>query len=253
MEHYVRYLHKDTIAYGILNEETITTLHGNDFSSFKMTNQQLSISAVKLLAPCTPSKAVCVGLNYKDTILEPGTSWPQEPLLFIKPSTSVLHPRDSIIKWPMIQSLVFEAELAIVISKRAHLVSQENAHEYIWGYTIANDVTAKDLQKKDGLWARSKSFDTFLPLGSWITRGIEPNNLEIASYINGKQLQLGNTSNLIFGVEYLISFISQIMTLLPGDVILTGTPGGYGGSVNVGDTVEIMIEHLGTLLNYVKD
>lgn len=252
MERYVRFLHEEKVSYGLLMGEEITVLRGEDFASFQITEKRLLQNEVQLLTPCTPSKAVCVGLNYSDTILEPGVLWPKEPLLFIKPSTSLLHPSGSIIKWPMIQNLVYEAELAVVISKKAHLVSQENAHEYIWGYTIANDVTARDLQKKDVLWARSKSFDTFLPLGPWITRGIQPGNLGIASYINGKKLQDGNTSKLIFGVEYLISFISHVTTLLPGDVILTGTPGGYGVSIDVGDIVEIEIEHLGKLLNTVK-
>jgi len=172
-----------------------------------------------------------------------------EPLLFIKPSTSLTADGENIVKWPMTDHLNFEAELAIVIGKEAHLVPEKEVYQYIWGYTIANDVTAKDLQKSDGLWSRSKSFDTFLPLGPWIVRGIDPHNLTITSYLNGEQKQKGNTGDLIFGIEYLVSFISHITTLLPGDIILTGTPGGYGKTLNVGDEVEIEISEIGKLTN----
>lgn len=252
MKRYVRFNNGNKICYGLIKGERVAELIGEEFPDFKESGIEYDLSSVKLLAPCTPTKAVCVGLNYKDTILEPGAKWPVEPLLFIKPSTSITNPEDSIIKWPMIKDLAFEAELAIVIGKKAHLVSEDDAHQYIWGYTIANDITAKDLQKADVLWGRSKSFDTFLPLGPWIARGIDAHNLTITSYLNGSQKQKGNTADLIFGIEYLVSFISHVTTLLPGDVILTGTPGGYGSSLNVDDKVEIEISEIGKLTNHCK-
>lgn len=252
MEQYVRYNNGSKICYGLIKGEKVIELMG-EFPDFTASEVEYDLSSIKLLAPCTPSKAVCVGLNYKDTILEPGAKWPVEPLLFIKPSTSIINPGENIIKWPMTENLAFEAELAIVIGKEAHLVPENDVHRYIWGYTIANDVTAKDLQKADGLWARSKSFDTFLPLGPWIARGIDAHNLSINSYVNGEQKQKGSTSDLLFGIEYLVSFISHVMTLRPGDVILTGTPGGYGSSLNVNDKVEIEISEIGKLTNQCSE
>lgn len=250
MERYVRFNNGSKISYGIVNGDQVVELVGDELSHFQKTEVIHDLSSLNLLPPCSPTKAVCVGLNYKDTILEPGAKWPVEPLLFIKPSTSLIATGENIIKWPMTNHLNFEAELAIVIGKEAHLVPEKEAHEYIWGYTIANDVTAKDLQKADGLWGRSKSFNTFLPLGPSIVSGIDPHDLTITSYLNGEQKQKGNTSDLIFGIEYLVSFISHITTLLPGDIILTGTPGGYGSTLNVGDQVEIEISEIGMLTNH---
>lgn len=252
MEKYVRFNNGSKICYGLIKGEKVTELMG-EFPDFSASEVEYDLSSIKLLAPCTPSKAVCVGLNYKDTILEPGAKWPVEPLLFIKPSTSIINPGENIIKWAMTENLAFEAELVIVIGKEAHLVPENDVHQYIWGYTIANDVTAKDLQKADGLWARSKSFDTFLPLGPWIARGLDPHNLLINSYVNGEQKQKGSTSDLLFGIEYLVSFISHVMTLRPGDIILTGTPGGYGSSLNVNDKVEIEISEIGKLTNQCSE
>ncbi|HHV64831.1 MAG TPA: fumarylacetoacetate hydrolase family protein [Peptococcaceae bacterium] len=250
MERYVRYKNGNNIRYGLVEGDKVVELSGEGFPNFQRTGIRHELSSLKLLAPCEPTKAVCVGLNYKDAILEPGAKWPKEPLIFLKPSTSVIAQEDNIVKWPMVEHLNFEAELAIVIGKKAHLVPEKEVNQYIWGYTIANDVTAKDLQKADGLWTRSKSFNTFLPLGPWIVSGIDPHNLTVASYLNGEQKQKGNTCDLIFGIEYLVSFISHITTLLPGDVILTGTPGGYGKALNVGDKVEIEISGIGKLTNY---
>ncbi|AFL98786.1 2-keto-4-pentenoate hydratase/2-oxohepta-3-ene-1,7-dioic acid hydratase [Desulfitobacterium dehalogenans ATCC 51507] len=252
MERYVRFNNGNKICFGLVKGDIVAELIGEELSDFKESGIEHDLSSLKLLAPCNPTKAVCVGLNYKDTVLEPGAQWPKEPLLFIKPSTSITNPGDDIIKWAMTEDLAFEAELAIVIGKKAHLVPEEEAHEYIWGYTIANDVTAKDLQRADTLWTRSKSFDTFLPLGPWIVSGIDAHNLMITSSVNGQQKQKGTTADLIFGIEYLVSFVSHITTLLPGDIILTGTPGGYGSSLDVNDKVEIEISEIGKLMNTCK-
>lgn len=251
MKFYVRFLYENTINYGLLKGERITLLKGADFSNFEITTESYDLNSVELITPCTPSKAVCVGFNYTDTELDPNMEWPEVPLLFLKPPSSIINNGSKIIQYPMVKDLACEAELAVVIGKKAHRISQDEVKDYIWGFTIANDVTAKDIQKADGLWTRSKSFDTFLPIGPWIVRGIDHKQLGIRSYINGCLVQEGNTSNLLFNVEYLISYISQVMTLLPGDLILTGTPGGQGSRVQNGDKVEIEIEKIGNLVNEV--
>lgn len=198
----------------------------------------------------SPSKIIAVGLNYKDHAKELGMDLPDEPVLFMKAPTSVIQPGEKIIYPLQTKNLHYEAELAVVIGKKCRNVTANEAKEYIRGFTCANDVTARDLQKKDGQWTRAKSFDTFCPLGPQLVKNIDPNQLEIKLYLNGKLKQSSNTSNMIFKVEELVSFVSQIMTLLPGDVILTGTPPGVG-PMQVGDVVEVEIEGIGKLNNQV--
>lgn len=177
---------------------------------------------------------------------------PKEPCIFLKPPSSVIGHGDSII-YPLQSSRVdYEAELAIVIKKKAHMVPEDKVKDYILGYTCANDVTARDLQKIDGQWTRAKSFDTFCPLGPRVTGQIDPDNVAIRLYVNKELRQNGHTSNFIFNTSILVSFISSIMTLFPGDVILTGTPSGVG-PLKIGDTVEVEIEGIGRLTNYVED
>ncbi|MGB9859366.1 MAG: fumarylacetoacetate hydrolase family protein [Moorellaceae bacterium] len=238
------------IFYGRLEEDRIAVLEGDIFGSPREKGEVYRLEEVKLLAPCRPSKAVCVGLNYRSHAQEMRLEIPEEPVIFIKPSTSVIGPGEEIIFWPMVGRLDYEAELAVVIGKPCRNVSEKEAPDYIFGYTIGNDVTARDLQKRDGQWTRAKSFDTFLPLGPYIVRGVEVTDLAVQAYLNGELRQDGRTSQLIFSVPYLVSFISQVMTLLPGDVILTGTPEGIG-SMQVGDRIEIRIEELGSLVNTV--
>ncbi|MGI9951682.1 fumarylacetoacetate hydrolase family protein [Moorellaceae bacterium AZ2] len=250
VERLVRFLNKGEILYGRLEQDTIVALEGDIFNAPRETGQTFPLDGVKLLAPCRPSKAVCVGLNYKNHAAEMKQELPAEPVIFLKPPTSVIGPGESIIYWPMVGRLDYEAELAVVIGKPCHRVSEREAEDYIFGYTIGNDVTARDLQKKDGQWTRAKSFDTFLPLGPYIVRGVDPADLAIQAYLNGELRQDSRTSQLIFPVPHLVSFISQIMTLLPGDVILTGTPEGVG-SMQVGDEIEIRIQELGSLVNRV--
>lgn len=247
---FVRFLANGQPLYGRLEGEVVIALEGDLFNGYREKGESYYLKEVKLLAPCQPSKAVCVGLNYRSHAAEMRQPLPKEPVLFLKPSTSLIGPEEEIIYWPGIGRLDFEAELAVVIGKVCHKIKEEEAQQYILGYTIANDVTARDLQKKDGQWTRAKSFDTFLPLGPYIVTGIAPDDLLIQARLNGELKQNSRTSQLIFSVPYLVSFISQVMTLLPGDVILTGTPEGVG-PMQVGDTIEIYIEELGSLTNRV--
>jgi 2-keto-4-pentenoate hydratase/2-oxohepta-3-ene-1,7-dioic acid hydratase in catechol pathway len=191
-----------------------------------------------------------VGLNYVDHAKELKMEIPEEPILFMKPPSSLLGPDENIVYPAMSQQLDYEAELAVVLKKKARFVTEEQAREVILGYTCSNDVTARDLQKKDGQWTRAKSFDTFAPLGPCIATDLDPNHLKIELFLNGEKKQSSSTSNMIFNCARLVSFVSQIMTLLPGDVIMTGTPPGVG-PMKVADTVEVAIEGIGSLKNSV--
>ena len=236
--------------HGLVEGEQVKRIE-NPFVSLEPSGETYSIQDLKVLAPCVPGKAVCVGLNYRDHILEMGHDFPKEPVLFLKPTTS-LTGTGSFIEIPEISQRVdYEAELAIVIGSRCKNVLAQNVQQHILGFTCANDVTARDLQSKDGQWTRSKSFDTFLPLGPYIVTGINPDRLHIFLYHNGKIKQESNTINLIFNCAELVSYISKIMTLEPGDIILTGTPSGVG-PMKKGDTVEVVIESIGNLVNTVK-
>ncbi|HOC45322.1 MAG: fumarylacetoacetate hydrolase family protein [Syntrophorhabdaceae bacterium] len=198
-----------------------------------------------------PSKVIAIGLNYRDHAKEFNMPIPDYPILFLKPPTAVIEDGDDIIFPPQTQELHYEGELGIVISERAKSVPVSEADRYIAGYTCANDVTARDLQRMDGQWTRAKSFDTFCPLGPRIVKDIDPGVLGITTRVNGQVRQRSTTANMIFNVYELVSFVSGIMTLLPGDVIITGTPPGVG-ALNPGDTVEIDIERIGTLKNKVR-
>ena len=197
-----------------------------------------------------PSKIICVGLNYKDHADELGMQYPEVPILFMKPNTSIIYEGDEIIMPSMSERVDYEAELAIVIGKKCKDVSEKDALEYVEGFTCLNDVTARDLQKKDGQWTRAKSFDTFCPIGPKVVKLDEPNNVDVICRVNGEVKQKGNTNNMVFSVEKLISFISKIMTLEEGDIISTGTPSGIG-PFKEGDVVEIEIPEIGVLRNKV--
>lgn len=236
--------------WGILDGVKIRFIDGDIYGSYRVTEQTVDLDDVQLLAPCAPSKGVCIGLNYHDHAQEMQLTLPEEPLFFLKPSTSLNHPSGQV-EYPAIShNLHYEAELAIVIKKKARHVSEADAHDYILGYTCANDVTARDIQMKDGQWTRGKSFDTFMPLGPCIETELDPHNLHIRLYLNGELKQSSNTRNLIFSVPRLIAHVSQVMTLLPGDVILTGTPAGVG-AMQVGDQVMVEIEGIGRLVNTI--
>jgi 2-keto-4-pentenoate hydratase/2-oxohepta-3-ene-1,7-dioic acid hydratase in catechol pathway len=208
-----------------------------------------NLSEVELLAPCRPSKIVCVGLNYVEHAKELKMKLPEEPILFLKPPSAVIGPEEKIVIPKSSQRVDYEGELGVVIGNRCKDVSAEDVNKYVLGYTCFNDVTARDLQQKDGQWTRAKSFDTFAPIGPWIA-SIDPSNADIKTRVNGQVKQSSNTSDLIFGVPQLIEFISQVMTLEPGDVIATGTPPGVG-RLEKGDLVEVEIEGIGVLKNQV--
>jgi 2-keto-4-pentenoate hydratase/2-oxohepta-3-ene-1,7-dioic acid hydratase in catechol pathway len=236
-------------AYGVLQEDLIFPLGAPPFKGIFKTGEALPAAGARLLAPCSPSKIVAIGMNYRDHAAEIGLPLPEEPLLFIKPSTAVIGPEANIVYPRMSQRVDYEAELAVVIGRPCRHVTDAAAKDYILGYTAINDVTARDLQKKDGQFTRSKGFDTFAPLGPWIETEIpDPDHLTVEAYLNGERRQHSHTGNLVFGVFKLVSFISQIMTLLPGDVIATGTPAGIG-PMQPGDVVEVRVEGVGTLRN----
>ncbi|MBD5787784.1 fumarylacetoacetate hydrolase family protein [Cellulosimicrobium terreum] len=206
---------------------------------------------VRLLAPVIPrSKVVAVGRNYADHAKEMGTEVPSRPLIFLKPNTSVVGPDDPIVLPDFSQEVSYEAELAVVIGRLAKDVSPDAASSYILGYTVANDVTARDAQRTDGQWARAKGFDSSCPLGPWIDTDLNPEDIGVRSRVNGEVKQDGRTRDMVFDVAYLVSYISEAMTLLPGDVILTGTPAGVG-RIDVGDRVECEVEGIGVLANPV--
>lgn len=249
---FVRCVIKNKVETGLLEDGLIYRLEGDMFGPFSKGETLGAVEAVeRFLPPVEPSKVAAVGLNYRDHAAEVGQALPEEPLLFLKPSTSVVGQGDPVV-YPksMTERVDYEAELAIVIGKNCHDVEPGEAWDYILGYTCANDVTARDLQSKDGQWTRSKSFDTFCPLGPWIVSGIDPSDLEISLLLNGKQVQHSRTSQFIFPVEVMVSHVSKVMTLLPGDVIITGTPAGIG-PVKKGDVMEVKIEHIGVLRNPV--
>jgi len=209
----------------------------------------LSLNDVELLAPCQPSKIVCVGLNYTEHARELKMEIPDEPILFLKPPSAIIGPGEEIVYPPSSQQVDYEGELGVVIGKRCKNISAEDYEKYVLGYTCINDVTARDLQRKDGQWTRAKSFDTFAPFGPWIAK-IDPSNAAIQTRVNGVVKQKSSTSDLIFGVPKLVEFISGVMTLEPGDLIATGTPPGVG-MLQKGDVVEVDIEGIGVLKNFV--
>ena len=248
---YVRFLHQNKPYYGQLEENNVLPLSGSPFHTVSVQGAAISLKDVRFLPPCEPSKIVAVGLNYADHAKEMHLAVPDFPALFLKPSTSVIGPDDGICYPSMSAQVDYEAELAVVIGKKAHRVKQETAKDYIFGYTCLNDVTARDLQHMDSQWTRAKGFDTFAPVGPWIETDVQPDELDICARLNGKIVQKSNTKNLIFKVDYLLSVISQIMTLYPGDIITTGTSSGIG-PMKVGDTVEVEIEGIGILKNTVQ-
>ncbi len=248
-----RFSHGGDLKFGILDDDELVVLRGDPmFVGFETTEQRVALADVKLLAPVIPrSKVVAVGRNYRDHAAELGNEVPAEPLLFFKPNTSVIGPGDTIVLPPQSEQVDFEGELAVVIGSIAKNVIAADATSVIFGYTVANDVTARDLQKKDGQWARAKGFDTFCPLGPVIETEFVVGNQVIGTRVNEQIRQAGSLADLVHSVPAIIEYVTAAFTLLPGDVILTGTPAGVGPIVS-GDSVEVTVEGIGTLVNPVR-
>jgi 2-keto-4-pentenoate hydratase/2-oxohepta-3-ene-1,7-dioic acid hydratase in catechol pathway len=247
----VRIKSGDDIVYGVADAEGVLVYNGSPFVAWEPTEAVVPWPAVTLLSPVIPTKVMCVGKNYEDHAAEFDGEVPQEPLIFMKPATSVIGPNSHVIHPPISNEVHHEAELAVVMSKPARNVKAEDASQYIFGYTAANDVTARDLQRKDGQWTRAKGFDTFCPLGPAIETELDPlERLAVICRVNGEVRQAGFTSDMVFGVAEIIEYITAFTTLLPGDVILTGTPSGVG-KVVAGDLMEVEVDGIGTLANRV--
>ncbi len=249
---FVRYQTKEkTPRYGWLLDEKIGDIEGDLFGEFRRLDANLPLADVKLLAPSLPSKILCIGRNYEAHAKEHQADVPTLPLIFLKPPSALNHPESPIILPPQSQQVEHEAELVVVIGKRGRNIVAEDAAQYILGYTVGNDVTARDLQRADRLWTRGKGFDTFAPFGPWIDTDFNPADAVITCRVNGKMRQMASTRDMVFSVGTIIAFISSVMTLEPGDVIFTGTPAGVG-ALQDGDQVEVDIEGLGVLKNPVK-
>lgn len=249
---YVRIQLNDESAWGQLTGDQISLLSAAPYEGGQLTGKIVSLAGTELLAPCSPTKVVAVGKNYHDHIKEFDAQVPERPILFIKPTTSIIGPNQPI-QLPdtsLSQRIDFEGELALVIGRQATKIKASEASQYILGYTILNDVTARDIQKLDGQWTRAKGFDTFCPIGPYLSDEVSPDNLQLTTTVNGHVRQHESTAQLIWSIGELLAFITQGMTLLPGDVVTTGTPAGVG-PLSDGDLVAITIEGLGTLSNPV--
>lgn len=240
--------------YGIVDDDELVVLTGDPmYHGYDTTGERVPLKNAKILAPVIPrSKVVCVGMNYAAHAREMGHDALANPLIFLKPNTAVVGPGDPIIIPPVEGRIVHEGELAIVIGSIAKRVKAADWRSVVFGVTIANDVSARDVMFADGQWARAKGYDSFCPLGPYIDTEIDPTNLEIETFVDGELRRKGNTADLLHKIPELIEFISDVWTLLPGDVILTGTPDGLGGFVD-GQTIDITIEGLGTLSNPAKN
>jgi 2-keto-4-pentenoate hydratase/2-oxohepta-3-ene-1,7-dioic acid hydratase in catechol pathway len=248
----VRFRFGERIATGAIEpgSDDIRILRGTFFEDPIPTGEQVQLDDVRLLAPVLPSKLMCVGRNYAAHAAEWGMDVPAEPLLFLKPSTAVIGPGDPIELLPISTRVDYEGELAVVIGRLARHVRAEDTYRYILGYTCANDVTLRDLQRTEDQWARAKGFDGSCPLGPWVETELDPNDIRVETRLNGEIRQGAQTSDMVFGVAELIEYITEFMTLLPGDVLLTGTPEGVGRLAQ-GDVVEVEVDGIGTLSNPV--
>jgi 2-keto-4-pentenoate hydratase/2-oxohepta-3-ene-1,7-dioic acid hydratase in catechol pathway len=247
-----RFVHAGMQSVGVADGGRIVRYGGSDAINVgDATSDSIRIADAEILAPVTPSKIVAVGRNYAEHAKELGNEAPSEPIIFLKPPTAVLNPNGTIIRPPQSQRVDFEGELAIVIGKTARNINRGDWRSVVLGFTCANDVTARDLQKRDVQFTRGKSFDTFLPLGPCIETDLDPAALSLRTRVNGETKQNGNTRDMVFDCGTIIEFITSIMTLHPGDVILTGTPAGVG-PLNAGDRVEVEIEGIGLLANRVS-
>ncbi|MBW2052275.1 MAG: fumarylacetoacetate hydrolase family protein [Deltaproteobacteria bacterium] len=238
------------VRVGVVENETVYEVAGDIFGPCEKTGRSFNQGQITLEAPCVPTKVVCLGLNYKDHAEEVNADLPEEPLIFLKPPSSIIGPGAPIIYPPQSKRVDYEAELAVVIGKKASHVSSAEALDYVLGYTCLNDVSARDFQQKDGQWTRAKGFDTFCPIGPAIETDLDPSDLTVEAWLNGERKQASSTVHLVFDVKCLIEHISGIMALLPGDIISTGTPSGVG-PLEDGDEIEIRIQGIGGLINPV--
>jgi 2-keto-4-pentenoate hydratase/2-oxohepta-3-ene-1,7-dioic acid hydratase in catechol pathway len=249
---FARFAIGSTIGYGTVEDDgRLRAITTTPFLPWEPTDEVFDAAQVRLLSPVLPSKVCAIGLNYRAHAEEQGKPMPEEPLLFLKPSTSVVGPGEVIVMPPQSERVDHEAELAIVIGRAARNVKAAEALEHVLGYTCANDVTARDLQRRDVQFTRGKGFDTFCPLGPHVVTDLDGGKLDITCRVNGDVKQSSNTSDMVFTIEELIEFVSSVMTLLPGDVILTGTPAGIS-PLHDGDSVEIELEGIGVLANPVR-
>jgi 2-keto-4-pentenoate hydratase/2-oxohepta-3-ene-1,7-dioic acid hydratase in catechol pathway len=248
----VRYqIKNEKPAYGWIFENKVGGIEGNIFGEYRRLEAETPLDSVKLLAPSQPSKIVCIGRNYSEHAKELGNDVPQVPLIFMKPPSSIINPGDTILLPLQSKQVEHEAELVAVIGKRGKNIPPEQAKDFILGFTIGNDITARDLQKSDGQWTRAKGFDTFCSFGPWIDTDFDITDALISCKVSGQPRQMASTRDMVFNVGKLVAFISSVMTLEPGDLIFTGTPAGVG-PLNDGDVVEVDIDGLGVLSNPVK-
>lgn len=248
---FIRFQFKDQPArQGWILDDKVGEIEGDFFSEYRRLKAEIPLDEVRLLAPCQPGKIICVGRNYADHAREMGNEVPKVPLIFMKPSSSVINPGETILLPPQSKQVEHEAELVAVIGKRGRHIAADQAREIIFGYTIGNDITARDLQKSDGQWTRAKGFDTFCPFGPWIDTEFDPADALITCRVSGQPRQMGSTRDMVFNIGTLVAFVSSVMTLEPGDLIFTGTPAGIGPLLD-GDDVTVEIEGLGTLTNPV--
>ena len=236
---------------GWLNEDKVGLIEGNLFGEYRRLETSFALSAVKILEPVVPSKILCMGRNFHEHAREQGVEIPEVPMLFLKPPSATLAVGEKILLPPQSHQVDHEAELVVVIGKRGRWVAADDAEKYIFGFTIGNDVTARDLQQRDGQWTRAKGFDTFCPIGPWIETDLDASDVLITCKVNSELRQMASTKEMVFTVPQIIAFASSIMTLEPGDLIFTGTPAGVG-PLNDGDSVEVSIEGIGILENGVS-
>lgn len=251
MEKYCRFDAGDGARYGAVESETVRELTAAPWNGGRPAGPARPLSQVRLLAPSEPTKIVCIGRNYREHAAELGNEPPKEPLIFLKPPSAIIALGEAIVCPAVSKRVDHEGELAVVIGKRCRrLKPGDNPLDYVFGYTCVNDVTARDLQKADVQFTRGKGFDTFCPMGPIVVRGIDARDLSLETYVNGERRQAARTSEMIFGLDAIIRFIADVMTLEPGDVIATGTPSGVG-PLKAGDVVEVVIEGIGRLRNPV--
>ena len=248
---FVRFCYRDKVRYGIWEGDLVREISGSIFGDFQIRPETFPLGEIRLLAPVEPSKVLCVGLNFRDHIAELGDPTPKFPSHFIKSPTSIIGPEDPVIYPRIARRVDYEGELAAIIKHTVKDISEEEALKHVLGYTCFNDVTERELTRVQGQLIRSKGFDTFGPIGPCIATDLDPTKLTVQTYLNGQKVQEGYTGNMVFSVAFLVHYLSQCMTLYPGDVISIGTPGGIG-PMKVGDILEVRIEGIGTLRNPIK-